>query len=203
VLVALTASLAGACTPADEGEARGGCAATVREASLAAEVAEQVRLLDTALVACRSYDSLVAELARYPGIIGYDSATFVRRRCTRVDDDRIRSSPACQEVVAPTTTVPPATDVELVFVGETLDGRPVEIRPGPDTPFDGEVPAVVQQTVDIAIESGCPGLLAQRDLWLARIDDPGIGDVASVYAKHAENVAAYVQCDFEPAVPGG
>lgn len=192
--------VASACTPSDgaEGNPSTGCATTVREASVAVEVADQLRLLDAALVACRSYDSLATELARYPGIIGYDSETFVRQRCERIDDEVVQAAPACSSVVGPSTTVPPTTIAELVFVGETLDGRPVEIRPGPDTPFVGEFPAVVQQTVDIAIESGCDGLLEQRDRWLAQIDDPAIGDVASVYARHAENVAIYVQCDFVP-----
>ena len=85
-----------------------------------------------------------------------------------------------------------------MFVGDTLDGRQVEIRPSESTRFDGDVPAVVQQTVDIAIESGCEGVIAQRDLWASRVDDPVIGDEASVYAQHAQNVADYIQCDVPP-----
>ena len=91
--------------------------------------------------------------------------------------------------------VPTTAPVELVFVGETLDGRRIEIRPDADTVFVGDVPQVVQQTVDIAVEAGCDGVIAQRDLWASRVNDPVIGDEASVYAHHAQNVANYIGCD--------
>ncbi|HEX6658535.1 MAG TPA: hypothetical protein VF065_10665, partial [Ilumatobacter sp.] len=86
----------------------------------------------------------------------------------------------------------------LVFVGETLDGRRIEIRPDADTVFVGDVPQVVQQTVDIAIEAGCDGVIAQRDLWASRANDAVIGDEASVYAHHAQNVANYIGCESPP-----
>jgi hypothetical protein len=189
-----------ACDPPgqDEDVATTGCAATVGRASRAVEVAEQVQLLDEALLACRSYSALTSELDRYPGIIGYDAATFVSLRCGRVDDQAIRASPACAVVIAPTSTLPPTTTPDVVFVGDTLDGRQVEIRPSGTTPFVGDVPAVVQQTVDIAFESGCEGVIAQRDRWAALSDDPATGDEASVYAQHAQNVADYLRCDSEP-----
>jgi len=179
-----------------------GCAATVAEAAAALEVDEQVDLLDVALVACRSYDSFIRELAKYPGIIGYDAATFVSLRCARVADEMVRSSPTCATVIAPATTLPPTTLPELVFVGDTLDGRQVEIRPSATIQFIGAVPAVVQQTVDIALESGCEGVIAQRDLWASRVDDPSFGDEASVYAQHAQNVAVYIQCETPPLPTG-
>jgi hypothetical protein len=172
------------------------------EASMAVEVDEQIGLLDTALVACRSYAAFTGELARYPGIIGYDAATFVSLRCARVDDELVRTSPTCATVIAPASTLPPTTLPELVFVGDTLDGRQVEIRPSATIQFDGLVPAVVQQTVDIAIESGCEGVIEQRDLWASRVGDPLYGDEASVYAQHAQNVADYIQCD-SPPIPTG
>ncbi len=184
--------------PGSDEDAASGCAATVRDASFATEVAEQVRLLDTALITCRSYGALAAQLERYPGIIGYDTATFVSLRCSRIDDDTIRRAPTCANVIAPTTTAPPTTVPDIVFVGDTLDGRRIEIRPSATTRFEGDVPEVVQQTVDIAIEAGCDGVVEQRDLWAGRIDDPEIGDEASVYARHAQNVADYIQCDVEP-----
>lgn len=192
-----------ACRPPSDEEAdrRTGCAAAVEEASQAVEVDEQVELLDRALLTCRSYDALAAELARHPGIIGYDIPTFVALRCTRVDA-ATRRSPACATVVAPTTPVPVVTAATVVYVGDTLDGRQVEIRPSATTRFVGDVPAVVQQTVDIAIESGCEGVLAQRDLWATRVDDPVIGDEASVYAQHAQNVADYIRCDAPPITAG-
>lgn len=189
--------------PSEEGiTAPTGCAALVSEASQATEVDQQVDLLDSALVACRSYQAFTNELARYPGIIGYDSATFVSRRCGNVDDELIRTSPTCATVIAPATTPPPTTLPELVFVGDTLDGRQVELRPSATIQFSGEVPAVVQQTVDIALESGCEGVIEQRDLWASRVDDPLFGDEASVYAQHAQNVAVYIQCD-PPPLPAG
>ena len=101
-------------------------------------------------------------------------------------------------MIAPPTTPPPTTLPDLVFVGDTLDGRQVEIRPSATIQFDGDVPAIVQQTVDIALESGCEEVLAQRDLWASRVDDPRFGDEASVYAQHAQNVALYIQCDTPP-----
>jgi tagatose-1,6-bisphosphate aldolase len=64
--------------------------------------------------------------------------------------------------------------------------------------FVGDVPQVVQQTVDIAIEAGCEGVIAQRDLWAARAIDPAMGDEASVYAHHAQNVANYIGCVSPP-----
>jgi hypothetical protein len=182
----------------DDGGAPTGCESIVREASFATEVAEQVRLLDDALVACRSYGALTGELARYPGIVGYELDTFVTLRCSRVEDEAVRTSPTCAALIDPSTTLPPTTIADIVFVGDTLDGRQVEIRPGPSTEFVGDVPAVVQQTVDIAFESGCEGVIAQRDLWASRVDDPVTGDEASVYAQHAQNVADYIQCTTEP-----
>ena len=86
------------------------------------------RLLDTALLTCRSYAALVSELSGYPGIIGYAAETFVQRRCERIDDEAVQTGPACSAVITP-TTAPPTTLVELVFVGDTLDGRRIEIRP--------------------------------------------------------------------------
>jgi hypothetical protein len=82
----------------------------------------------------------------------------------------------------------------IVFVGDTLDGRQIEITPADGVEFVGDVPTVVQQTVDIAFESGCEGVIAQRDLWISRIDDTPAGDIASLYAQHAQNVANFIGC---------
>ncbi len=205
VIVSLAAVLAGGCTQDDEPVADTGCAATVREASFATEVEQQIALLDAALVRCRSYETLVDEMREYPGIVGYELATFVELRCGAVDDDAIRSAPACAGFATSNTTVV-TLPADQVFVGETLDGRPVELRPDADTVFVGEYPEVVQRTVDIANEAGCDAVLEQRDLWAARISEPGFGDEASVYANHAQNVAVFIGCEFEalggpPAAP--
>lgn len=192
-VVALTTT---GCTPKDE-TTESGCASTVHEASVAVEVADQVRMLDMAMVRCRSLQELAVEMGKYPGIVGYDIDTFVQLRCSKVSDESVRSSPACLSFTA--TTPPPSTvPAELVFVGETLDGRRIEIRPDADTVFVGDTPQVVKQTVDIAVESGCEGVIAQRDLWASRINDPVIGDKASVYAHHAQNVANYIGCESPP-----
>ena len=206
-LLAATIALpvAVACTPPDDEAAPPtGCEALVREASLTVEPDDQVDALDTALVACATYTAFGLEVSRYPGIIGYDLDTYLSLRCERADNERVRATPACDGIVGPGTTPPPVTMPELVFVGDTLDGRQVEIRPSNLVEFDGDVPAVVQQTVDIAVESGCPGVIAQFDLWAGRIDDPLIGDEASVFAQHALNVAAYIECEpWEPATVDG
>lgn len=190
-----------ACTPDDASDASTGCAERVRVASRAVEPDEQVRLLDDALLACNSYEGFRAQVDRYPGIIGYDLDTFLELRCVRATDERIGTTAACRAVVAPPTTPPPDVDVELVFVGDTVDGRRIEIRPSGDVPFEGDIPAVVQQTVDIAVESGCLGVIEQRNIWLDRIDDTDIGDIASVFAQHAQNVAVYIGCEPDPIVP--
>lgn len=179
-----------------------GCSDTVAAAAAAIEVDHQKRLLDDALLQCRSVDDLTRELDRHPGLIGFSAAAFVEIRCSRIDDVATLRAPTCASVVSPSTTAPATTLPDLVFVGDTLDDRRIEIRPGPATRFVGEVPEVIQQTVDIAFESGCDGLIAQRDRWFARIDATPTGDEASVYARHAQNVAAYVGCDVPPLPTG-
>jgi len=198
VLVALIATAG--CGGEDPAAAEPDCATTVRSAALAVETRQQVVLLDAALRRCGGIDQLTTEMSRYPNMVGFSPATFVALRCSRSPDPDVQTGPVCSALAAPATT-PQAAANELVFVGATLDGRTVEIRPDADTPFVGQLPAVVQQTVDIAAESGCEGVIAQRDAWAARTVDPEIGDEASVYAKHAELVAAYLACPFAPIVP--
>lgn len=196
--IALIAALAGCTPPDDEARVLSGCASSVSAAADAVEVADQVRLLDQALVRCRSLDALTVELALHPGLIGYSPRTFVEIRCSRVDDPATMRSPACSEVAAPTTTVTATTVVQLSFVGETLDGRPIEISAADGVQFVGDIPAEIQRTVDIAIESGCDGLLERRDRWVAQVSPTPGGDLASVYAQHAQNVADYVGCELPP-----
>ena len=200
-LVAVLAAASTACSPADTSDAATGCSSLVAEASLESEPRDQVRLLDRAMVVCRSYDAFTDQLDRYPSSIGYDTATYVARRCETTTAEELRAAPTCAAVITPSTTAPPTTLVDLVFVGDTVDGRAIEIRPAAGLEFVGEVPAVIQQTVDIALESGCEGVIAQRDLWAERIDDSPDGDIASVYAQHAQNVANFIQCDTEPLTP--
>lgn len=195
------AAITGCATP-DDDAARTGCADTVADAADAIEIDEQKRLLDRALLQCRSVSDLTRELDRHPGLIGFSADAFVAIRCERIEDRATQRGPTCASVISPSTTAPPTTVVDLVFVGDTLDGRRIEIRPSDTVRFVGEVPEVIQQTVDIAIESDCDGLIEQRDRWFARIGDPDIGDIASLYALHAQNVAAYVQCEVPPLPEG-
>lgn len=196
----LVAGLAPACTK-DDGEAgEGPCADAVRDASQAVEVGDQVRLLDVALVRCPSLDELTGEMGRYPGIVGYSLPTFVELRCARVTDEAVRNSAACGTFAAPATTAP-AAPAEQVFRSNTLDGRTIEIRADADTPFVGQYPAAVQQTVDTYLEAGCDGVIARRDFWAAQIDGSEIGDEASAYAQHAQQVADYVGCEYARITP--
>lgn len=174
-----------------------GCGATVHDAAFAVEVDEQVALLDDALARCASFDALLAEMRRYPGIVGYEPSTFVSLRCAAVDEAQALAAPACAAFVAPPTTPSPVAP-DVVFVGATLDGRTIEIRPDADTAFVGELPEAIQRTVDIAVEAGCVGVIAQRDQWAAQVADPAIGDEASVYANHAQNVANFIGCVVAP-----
>lgn len=205
-LVALTfAGTATACSATPEQAARTGCTETVGEAASAIEIDDQVRFLDEALLQCRSVAALTNELARHPGLIGYSPQGFVSSRCSRIDDPATLRAPVCASVITPTSsTLPVTTIAELLYVGETLDGRPVEIRPSASTEFVGDIPAVIQQTVDIAQESGCDGLLEQRDLWFGRVDATPAGDEASVYAQHAQLVAVRLGCELPdlPEQPG-
>ena len=199
--LAAIVAVTGACRPDDE-TAEDGCASLVADATAESEPDAQVRLLDQAMIVCGSYSSFTAQLDRYPSSIGYDTAAYVTRRCENADE-AVRTGPTCSSIVAPTTTVTQATAVvDLLFVGDTVDGRPIEIRPSDGIEFVGDVPAVVQQTVDIAFEAGCDGVIAQRDLWAAQIDDSAAGDIASVYAQHAQNVADFIQCETEPITIG-
>lgn len=198
LLASTIATFLVACDPPDETTSSARCSDTIEEASLASETTAQVRLLDRALATCGSYEVFTDQLERYPSIIGYDAATFVELRCNTVTDEDVREGPTCSSVIVPVTTAPTTTAVEIVFVGDTLDGRAIEIRPSDEIPFDGEVPAAIQQSVNIAIESNCAGVIAQRDLYAAQVDDSEAGDIASVYAQHAQNVANYINCDAPP-----
>lgn len=195
-LAAAAATLASAgCGRDAEPEQATGCAATVREASLAVEVDEQVALLDLALARCVSVGALIGEMTKYPGIVGYSPATFVELRCSTAADDAVLASAVCTSYASPATTLAPLSP-DVVYVAETLDGRRIEIVPDADTVFVDGRPEAMQRTVDIAVEAGCPGVIAERDRWAAQIAT--LGDEASAYARHAENVADYIRCVYEP-----
>ena len=169
------------------------CASAVAEAADAAEIADQIAMLDTALVVCRSYDAFATELDRRPQVIGYDALTFVTRRCLSASDT-VRSSTICTSTVTTTASTTAPTEPPISYVGRTLDGRDVTIVPDADTEFIDGTPAPIVQIVDIANEDGCEGVQLEQDRWTALADDPLIGDEASVYAQHAINVASFIGC---------
>jgi hypothetical protein len=187
------------CARPDTAPAASACAEAVVLAAAAIDIDEQKAHLDSALLQCRSLADLGNEIARHPGLLGHGVERFVEARCTRIDDEAVLAGPVCagQTSTTPATSIAPADDLP-VFVGDTLDGRRIELRPGPTIRFVGDVPEVVQQTVDIATESGCPGVAEQRARWFALVGDPIIGDEASVYTRHADNVAAYLGCEPTP-----
>lgn len=190
VLVALVA-----CTPASsQPSSSSSCAAEVALAAQVADVDVQIAHLDAALVICRTFSELAIELSRYPGILGTTAENFVALRCSHVTDSGIIGSPSCISIGPPATTQPSQPADERVFVGETLDGRTVTIRPDADTEFVGDVPTAVQAMLDIIPEEGCVGLAALRDIWAARIGEHGISDEASAYAKHAGDILSYIGC---------
>ncbi len=165
------------------------------DAARAIEPAEELRLLDEGLMMCESYEAFATELERYPGALGYSVEAFIERRCTVTTLAELVRSPTCL-TANPPTTPPSTTIVELVFVGTTVDGRLVEMRPTAEMPFIDEVPAEIQRTVDIALAEGCDGLRAQRDRWIAAVDGSAASDSASVFAQHAQNVATFTGCDI-------
>ncbi len=170
------------------------CVRTMERASRAAEISDQVELLDSALLSCRSFTAYDAQLGRYPGIVGYDGLAYVTARCEALADDEVVSaSSVCTDVAIPTSdTVGGLPIVE--YVGQTMDGREVTIGPD-DTEFVDGKPTAIVAIVDIAAEDGCPGVEDELARWLARTNDPIIGDEASVYARHAENVLAFIGCE--------
>ncbi|MGH9134822.1 MAG: hypothetical protein ACRDZZ_12865 [Ilumatobacteraceae bacterium] len=201
VLAGIVVAGAVACDSDPDAESGGDpCVRTIERASQVAEIGEQVELLDAALVACRSFTAYDAQLGRYPGIIGYDSLTYVTNRCAALaDDELVSESAVCTGVVIPTTTIEGSPELE--YVGQTLDGREVTIGPD-DTEFVEGNPVAIVAIVDIAAEDGCPGVEIELTNWLARINDPIIGDQASVYAQHAENVLAFMGCGTATTEPG-
>lgn len=183
-----------ACSPAED-STQVSCRDAVGRAAAASEPDDELRLLDQGLAVCDSYEGFASELAKYPGVIGYSVETFIERRCRAVIPDDVLAAPTCLTANPPTT--PPTTVVEeLLFVGATLDGRLIEIRPTPETPFIDDVPTEIQRTVDITLTDGCEGLRSQRDLWVAAVDGSPEGDIASVFAQHAQNVAMFTGCDI-------
>jgi hypothetical protein len=195
-LAVAAVAVAVGCTTAEEQAApTDPCRSFIDRASAAAELSEQVELLDTALVVCSSVETFTVNVERYPALLGWDVSTYLQNRCTTVDDDAIRGSRICTASVVTTTTIGPVDVPDVVYVGTTLDGRDVEIRPRAGRPFDNGTPQVITGLADIAAATGCDGVEAELERWTSQIDDPVIGDEASVYAQYALDVLAFIQCD--------
>lgn len=185
------------CTPDERPDAAPSdpCRAVIDEAGMAAELRVQVDLLDRALVVCATPDVFATHVQRHPTLLGWDVSTYLANRCTTAEDESVRRSRICtSEQVAP-VTAPTPTVPEVVYVGTTLDGREVEIRPRAGRPFEGGRPRVIVEMVGIAERLGCEGVASEYQRWLAQVDDTLIGDEASVYAQHALDVKAFIQCD--------
>jgi hypothetical protein len=196
-LVVTSLLVAGAaCDPDDEPVVSADpCVRTIDQAAQAAEIRDQVELLDAALLSCRSFTAYDAQLGRHPGLIGKEPLTYVTERCETLADEEelVLESAVCSDVVAPATSTSTGPQVSD-YVGQTVDGREVTISPSQTEFVDGK-PAPIVQIVDIAAEDGCEGVEIERARWLAQVNDPLVGDMASVYAQHAANVLAFIGCE--------
>ena len=210
VLAIATAAVSGAGCRGDDVAEQLTCAEAVDAAGDEIEVNDQLRRLDEALLWCGSYDEYIAQLAARPGLIGYSPQTYVTLRCQHVDEARLRVTATCRVAHPPTTPVP-VTAPTVVYAAATLDGRVVDLRPSAAVPFTGDVPAVVQETVDIAVAQGCAGVLAQRDRWAGEAASEAVpaypgtcltaADIASAYAQHAIHVALWIGCPGAELAP--
>ncbi len=171
------------------------CAALMDEMAIAREIDDQIVMLDTALVVCRSPELFAAAMSRHSSAIAVEPSEYVSTRCYDPPSDRVGQSRICRSVVTTTTSTTVPDDLETVtYTGRTLDGRDVEIS-SRDTLFAEGRPATIVQIVDIGTEDGCDGVEREYERWLAFIADPEVGDEASVYAQHSLNVLGRLGCD--------
>jgi hypothetical protein len=168
------------------------CQSVVASAARESELQRQVELLDRAIATCAGIDALDLELQTHRGLVGFDTGTFVAGRCARTSFVPTQQSAICSSAAAPSADAETPTTV-VSYTGQALDGRTVEIT-GDQVPFVEGKPEPIVQLVDIAAEDGCEGLARERDRWASLVGDPIVGDQASVYARHADNVAAFIGC---------
>lgn len=175
------------------------CRATIDEAAAEAEISRQVELLDRAIVICPGPDVFAANAGRHPTLLGWEIEVFLGNRCATAESVAVRGSRVCQaDGITTTTTVPTADAPTIVYVGTTLDGRDVTIRPTPSRPFTDEgIPLIIDEMARIAAREGCDGVEAEHLRWLAQTDDPAGGDEASAYARHALDVARFIGCELD------
>jgi hypothetical protein len=204
-LVAATSSLLVGCAADDAGPVTADpCARRIAAAADAVEIDDQVLLLDESMYLCRSVGDFVGAVAEHPGIMAVEPVVFLARRCARSDIAAVRESPICDDpavaALLETDSADPssgvaAADVDPVYLGETLDGRTVEIVPDADTPFIDGRPQVIVRMVDLAFSDGCDGLVDELEYWTARREDDEVGDEASVYARHAVSLMEFIDCE--------
>lgn len=187
------------------------CARRIGEAAEAIDIDDQVRLLDEAMYVCRTLDEFAAGVADHPGIMAVEPVVFLARRCIRSEIAAVQESPICDTAAVSALIAPDAADpsgtapvdvaADPVYLGETLDGRTVEIVPDADTPFVDGRPQVIVRMVDLAFSDGCDGLVEEREYWSARAADPDVGDEASVYARHAISLMEFIDCEVPTDIP--
>jgi len=171
------------------------CVELMNEMAMAREIDEQIELLDTALVVCRSPEAFSAAMRRHEAAVAVEPMEFVTARCEEPPSVRVGGSRICRSVVTTTTSTSVPDDLDLLtYTGRTLDGRDVEITSA-DTLFTEGRPATIVQIVDIGTEDGCDGVQREYDRWIPFITSPDLGDEASVYAQHAINVLGRLGCD--------
>ena len=178
------------------------CQSIVEGAARESELQRQIEILDRAIAACSGIAALDVELQRHRGLVGFDTATFVTGRCARTSSTATQLSAICAAAQPPDQVAAPPEDEVEVYVGQSLDGRSVEITDEQVAFVEGK-PTPIVQLVDIATEDGCEGLAAERARWTALLLDPALGDQASVYARHADNVAAFIGCEAPPTTDAG
>ena len=195
--------VAGCSAPTAEPVDADPCARRVAVAAAAIDIDDQVDALDDALTVCRDLDAFSTEVNDHPGTLGVEPAVFAARRCSRSQLAGIATAPICDDpAVALLTGEHAGAPVEdgggadtASFIGRDLNGDEVTIVADADTPFIDGRPEAIVMMVDTAFTDGCTGLDDEFDYWSARIDDPGIGPEASVYAQHALDLRNFIGCD--------
>lgn len=201
VVITLTSTFgfAGCAAPPLEETQPTTCAEIVKQAVYEREVEDEVKGFDTAIETCASYDQLKTEMNRYE-LPGYTVERFIEKRC--IDESEVLADTDVCQVAAPPTTLPEVID-DPEYTGQTLDGREITVTPTPDLKFEDGVPAQIKITVEKAKE-GCVSVLGVRDD-MAQYVTPTpnrSSDIASMFAQHAQSVAAFIGCTIPPVVIG-
>ncbi|MDA3028768.1 MAG: hypothetical protein O2925_08205 [Actinomycetota bacterium] len=190
-------------TPAAEPVETDPCIRRVALAASSINIDEQLERLDEALSICSNLDAFASALDAHPGTIGVNAAVFAARRCTRSDVAAVTTAPICDDAAVALLSSADSgsdsgsanNDMPTNYVGLNLDGEEVTIEPDADTEFSDDRPVAISQMVDLAFSDGCAGLRDEHSYWLELVDDPGIGPEASVYARHALDLMAFIGCE--------